>query len=385
MEVCRAVPWLVVLWNAHLSRMWSLCDYVQRLNSAEPGPRGAWKDSMAWARSFTLARDGQQHIDLDARMCADEETSAESSGAQLDPGAGLKAEEPITSRSKRRRYAIDSIDDCTRNPADGILAQTRRVSEEEQVLSAESALSLYTDEEHAGIVLSVPTWDWNDPVPVQPAEALAQGCLRMKYVTFAQMSRLFDMLSPKVHGRHISQAIDTLETPRSFTIGASIFSGMAAVHTRTRTAVWTARLLTGLIQSLSPSSLFSTVFLHRNVPSGLHVDAHNHTGIFNTLVPLSRWKGGELWCSSPQGAIQLHPGGPKGELRQILMPCCRFNARLPHATMPWTGDRFILGAFHIREDWRLKEADADFLASLGFCLQSRDLATQDPYQEEIPA
>ena len=97
------------------------------------------------------------------------------------------------------------------------------------------------------------------------------------------------------------------------------------------------------------------------------------------IIPLSRWTGGEIWCANLQGTVQLQSGSPRGVLKSIVMPYTRFNARLPHAVLPWVGNRYVLGAFHIRDDWRLKDSDSDFLESLGFRLHSRDRATHDPY------
>ena len=200
----------------------------------------------------------------------------------------LAEDSVVAPKPKRQRQSLAQQMRQDWTVQDEVLAQTRSVSEAAQILSAESALSLYTQDEpghpsRAGIVLSDPVeWDCENLEPVQPAEVLAQGCLRQKFVTFEQLRRLFDLLSPKVHGRHVSESLAQVSEPRSCTFGASIFSGMASVHNQTRRAPWAVRLLNSVVQSLCPEALFSTVFLHMNVPSKLHVDAHNHPHIRNT-------------------------------------------------------------------------------------------------------
>ena len=150
---------------------------------------------------------------------------------------------------------------------------------------------------------------------------------------------------------------------------------------RTRQEIWCTRLLCQTIHSLCPDALFSNVFLHVDVPSGLHVDSHNHAQIDNTLIPLSIWRGRGLWCWDIQGTHQLSQNGPTGVIRDLVMPYIRFNSRLPHAVMPWEGERFVLGTYHIRDDWLLASQDGVFLQEQGFRLCTYDQATADPYQE----
>ena len=264
-------------------------------------------------------------------------------------------------------------------PAQNVQSWTE--STQFHMIAAEAALSLYADQDHAGFPLEVAhDWDWQSPQPENSAEALAQGCLRGKWIYFKQVRRLFDMLPTKTHERHVTSLFGTDMQPRSITLGACIHGGIAAVHTRTRTLIWTTRLLCAIVRTLSPETLFSSVFLHLNVASEVHVDSHNHPMIDNTLIPMSVWQGGELWHECLEGDVQLTVGGPKGCLRSIVMPCLRFNSRLRHAALPWSGDRFVLGSYHIRDEWRLSSEDMQFLTEQGFQLQCLGRAVQDPYQ-----
>ena len=288
----------------------------------------------------------------------------------------IPAEEQSARSSTKRKY---DPNDWT----DRLQAQTKQVSEEGQAMAAETALSLYTGAEHAGIALTAAkVWDWNDPIPGSDSEALAQGCLRMCYVRFTQLRRLFRQLPTKAHDRHVSECVNSGGEPRSFTTGAFIHGGVAAVLNTTRHSVWTTRLLCSIIRSLCPDALFSNVFLHLNVPSSLHTDSHNHPSIDNTLVPLSIWSGGELWCETEDGTHRLQSEGPTGILRELVMPYIKFNSRVKHAVLPWHGDRFVLGTYHIRDEWKLSPADASFLQDLGFQLSSHDVAIEDPYLDQ---
>ena len=59
----------------------------------------------------------------------------------------------------------------------------------------------------------------------------------------------------------------------------------------------------------------SNVFLSLNVPMGLHADMNNMAGIATTLIPLSRFDGGQLYVCDPEGDHKLETGGLKGNIR----------------------------------------------------------------------
>ena len=89
-------------------------------------------------------------------------------------------------------------------------AQTRLVSEHQQHLAAESSLSLYQGDHlaTAGILLyGKHDWPLQEPPPTSRSEALAQGCLRQRFVSFSALRRLFDMLPTQVHARHVSTTL----------------------------------------------------------------------------------------------------------------------------------------------------------------------------------
>ena len=93
-------------------------------------------------------------------------------------------------------------------------------------------------------------------------------------------------------------------------------------------------------------------------------------------MPLSQFTAGELWLEHPQGDTRLD--SLRGRLLPIAAPCVSFDPRTRHATMPWSGTRVVLIAFHIRQAWRLPVAMARSLEHAGFSLCTSDVET-DPY------
>ncbi|CAE7290437.1 unnamed protein product [Symbiodinium sp. CCMP2592] len=179
--------------------------------------------------------------------------------------------------------------------------------------------------------------------------------------------------------RNVSEQHFGPTLPCYFGTGAYIFGGQAGVNAHARAFPWVTRLLCSVVRSLCPAAYFSNVFLSYNIASKPHVDCHNHRHVPNYLIPLSRWEGGDLWVASPRGCTQREPEGPCGRVMPISLPYISFNPRVQHAVLPWTRNRFVLGAFHIREDWRLNDASSDFLSDQGFQLYSLQPARSDPY------
>ena len=251
----------------------------------------------------------------------------------------------------------------------------------EHIVSINSALSLYTDDMSPGITLGerfCRCWPAGSPVNDQ-AEFIAQRCLQQCHVSYDQLRQIMMLVPAKQATRNISEHHSGPTVPRYFSVGAYIFGSQAGVCSNTNKYVWVTRLLCSVIPSLCYDPCFSTAFLSYNIASCPHVDCHNHSDVPNYLILLSRWEGGELWVSSPRGNIQLEQGGPCGHIYHVNLPHISFNARRPHAVLPWTGDRFLMGAFHIREDWRMPEESCSFLQRQGFQLHHMRPAVTDPY------
>ena len=113
---------------------------------------------------------------------------------------------------------------------------------------------------------------------------------------------------------------------------------------------------------------FSTTFLTLNVPIGPHKDPHNHAAVENTLIPLALFSGGEVFEEDNEGTHQLERSGLNGNIKSITMPFTSLRARRWHLLLPWMGDRFVLGSFHIRDMWRLQVDAEQHLKDMGMQL-----------------
>ena len=243
-----------------------------------------------------------------------------------------------------------------------------------------SSLSLHSEDEHKGLAIrDFRHSDWVQTPVDSEADSFAKLCLDSLWVPYHAMFRLTTLLRMEPAKRMLSTVVSGPSSPKSICFGAFVFGSQAGLHNTTRTHVWVVRLLCSIVRSLCDEALFSNVFLSLNIPSAPHKDSNNHACVNNILIPLSVWEGGELWVSSPRGSTSLEPGGEPGHVHVIEPPCLQFDARRLHAVLPWSGDRYLLGAFHIRDDWRLKHEDAGFLEDQGFRLSSRVKATKDPY------
>ena len=216
----------------------------------------------------------------------------------------------------------------------------------------------------AGIEFDVPALCFSD-IPSAEPEICAFSWLQDGRVTFPQLRVLFHMLPAAVVKRHQAPHLTCTQDARAIHFGAWVHGGNIGVMNTCRAFPYVVRLLCLVLRTLRPHGKFSTVFLALNVPSGVHTDPHNHEEVENTLVPLSAFKGGDLFVADDHGSIQLEPGGVKGILKPITFPYTSFWARRKHAVMPWSGDRFILGSYHVRNPEWFSQSDRLELNELG--------------------
>ena len=109
----------------------------------------------------------------------------------------------------------------------------------------------------------------------------------------------------------------------------------------------------------------TTISLICNVQSLIHMDSHNDDQTCNLILPFSVYGGGELWVEHNAGNIKLTTDGPSGILHNTPEPVI-FQPRKRHATMPWTGQRYSLIAYHVRQAERIPRHDVQYLTQLGF-------------------
>ena len=89
----------------------------------------------------------------------------------------------------------------------------------------------------------------------------------------------------------------------------------------------------------------------------------------NTLIPLSSFQGGELFVEAEDGQYKLDSDGTLGNVLPLTLPDTAFWARRRHAVLPWTGDRFVLGLYHVRNPEWLRAEDRSFLSEMGMQLR----------------
>ena len=244
-----------------------------------------------------------------------------------------------------------------------------------------SAMSLYTEDELAGIDLIVADdfWFGDPPAMTIDAEAVAFQWLQKRRVTYAQLMQLLDLLPAAPCTRHISEHLDHRDTQKAIHFGAFVHGPMTGIRVTTRRYPWVCRLLNCIVHSLTEDNIHSNVFLSLNVPMGIHSDANNMAGIQNTLIPLSRFDGGQLYVCDPAGDHRLEHGGLIGNIIPITLPFSRFNPHKKHLILPWAGNRLVLGTYHIRNADMLSGSSREFLTHLGFNISCEGVATEDPY------
>ena len=172
------------------------------------------------------------------------------------------------------------------------------------------------------------------------AEAVAFRWLQQRRVTYAQLMQMLDLLPASPTTRHISEHIDNRAPQKGHSFRSICpwtFDG--GIRVTTRRYPWVCRLLNCIVNTLAADNLHTNVFLSLNVPMGLQADINNMAGIANTLIPLSRFEGGQLYVCDPEGDHKLEAGGMKGNVVPITLPFSRFNPHRKHLVLPWAGTR----------------------------------------------
>ena len=187
------------------------------------------------------------------------------------------------------------------------------------------------------------------------------------FVTWSELQGWFDVLPEGELERGGAQAGTDrpLRSAKVFVTGAFSRASFHGIRKGTRSFPWLTCLLCSIVRNIAPQHQFTTLSWARNVLTMAHRDSHNDIDSCNLVLPCSNFDQGELWQEAPQGEISLSPNGPRGTLLATTRPCL-FHPRQLHATMPWSGDRLILVAFHIRQADRLRVDDVQKICALGF-------------------
>ena len=120
---------------------------------------------------------------------------------------------------------------------------------------------------------------------------------------------------------------------------------------------------------------FTSIMVNKG-GSELHVDRNNCGP--SVIFSLGDHTGGELW--------QFNPSTWEGDVLEIKNSPTKCNGLLPHATLPFEGERFSL-VYYCLQSWRKppKEANASLLKDLGFwSVDDRPASYQVPRRHLLP-
>ena len=161
---------------------------------------------------------------------------------------------------------------------------------------------------------------------------------------------------PRTHSReNITLPEDEASGVRSACVGlvgARSHGVVASQFARSRPSL--TRELVRFGRHFLPSSFkFTSIQLNHNFASALHVDDYNSGPSY--IVGLGTYEGGELWTLE-HGPLNCHHS------------FCHYDGTEPHATLPFTGERYTLVFFTHQTHPRLGDADRAYLEGLGFPL-----------------
>ena len=201
--------------------------------------------------------------------------------------------------------------------------------------------------------------------PCNKADDLAYIAMCDGAVSYGQIGVLAGLLPEckTVHHRYAANQ----QLRACFGTGAFIHGPHAGVRKHAVEYPWCSVLLAAMLRSYFPGKPFSSCVLQMNMPTNAHRDQHNDVAIDNLVLACSKWEGGHLWLEDPEGDVLLEDGS-KGRLLNV-QPKAMFDGHVRHKAMPWTGSRTVVVGFHIRDAWRLRQREVQYLARLGFVLQ----------------
>ena len=207
------------------------------------------------------------------------------------------------------------------------------------------------------------------------AESFAQRCLDVGSVQSDDIIQLISLLPSETPAR----APDPSDQHNcfSFTCGAYVHGGVLGLRGNTLRFPLTSKVLAQYARQWIGDMPFTSLALLANLATPLHADRNNAKGFDNFLIGVSKFKDGGLWLESSQG---LSPApAPHSHLSGDVLPvseqCIYFDAHLRHATMPWSGNRFVLAGFVIKGYEAISTSDHAQLLEQGF--NPPDLSTGD--------
>ena len=136
-----------------------------------------------------------------------------------------------------------------------------------------------------------------------PAEQFSSALLqRPGAITRADCLHLFDLLP----STQLRAGVDLAGA--KFLCGSFRRGGIHGVLRSTREFSLSTAALVAFVRSAKPDFQFSSIAVHRNVPTSCHHDTNNFTD-HNLVYPLSDFSGGSVWVQDPSGPVlHVHEG-----------------------------------------------------------------------------
>ena len=146
------------------------------------------------------------------------------------------------------------------------------------------------------------------------------------------------------------------------------------------------RLLCRMLKKAHPEANFSAICITCNCTQRCHRDIVNQVGTLNYLLPVSSFKGGDLWVENSEvgedQAVYRHvpsqtgPEVRKGEILSVK-PSLVFNARALHEVQEASGDRWMLIGYTPRKGDQLSTIQVEKLQTSGFPVTTPDSPPAD--------
>ncbi|CAE7265839.1 unnamed protein product, partial [Symbiodinium necroappetens] len=185
--------------------------------------------------------------------------------------------------------------------------------------------------------------------------------------------------------RHSVRASVVGERAGYFNFGLMFGSGQVGLTRLTHAFFATCIFLNQFLRQCFPEGEWTSICVARSVQTRIHSDSGNLAGSYNFSVSLGGFSGGHLWLEG-DGSVPLQDSS--GRVRHGHTVCTRhspfkFQADVPHATMPWSGgDRWSVTAYSVPGAEVLSDACHSELLRLGFPLPG-DLLDDSVYDRLV--
>ena len=131
---------------------------------------------------------------------------------------------------------------------------------------------------------------------------------------------------------------------RAFTVGAFYHAGTVGVRTNTTKFPWSTALLAHMVRACTHTP-FTAASMLCNVHMRTHRDKYNMQETLNILIPVTKFRQGQIRIEEEQGP-DLSPGGQhRGCKHVVKLPGIEFSPFTQHGTCPWKSGRIVLSAY----------------------------------------